>query len=336
MSESDLDRLARLEAVDTNQAELALEDAGDFEEAREVLQKAPAAIKFQFKSDEDHIYGVGMVLLSLSPVDLKEFNSVVGNKEEFHKVSLNKSYQEFHSDITELQQLNSVMSALSEELNEELREEFSTPKTTWIPLVESRNEVGLQDELTTFLDRVLEPEEMEVTAELEVGLLDYEKGAEVEEEESDSNDQSSRTVQEKADSVTVLCDTRVNPLQGEPVEALEPGNMIFVELNDDNQNPTLLQVLERLRDERVGLIPAKIKEIGETESGKVEIIVQFGKNVYGRALESKGMNIMTPSALERREQLTSSFSSALKWGSIALAIIVIGLTILYALFLVGI
>lgn len=331
MSQSDVDRLARLEAVDKNQAELAMEQANDFEDARAIIQDAPVAIKFRFRSDEDRIYGTGIVVLSMAPVDLKEFNSVIGNKEEYGKLSLDKGYRKFHSNIAELKQTSSIMSALTEDLNEAIRDEFSTPKTDWVPLIEARNEVGLQDELTKFLERIIEPEELEVTVELEVGLLDYSSDEDSEEEEESSERTTTKEVEEEADSVTLLCEPRVNPLQGEPVQSLELGDMLFVDLKDDQtQNPALLQVMERLRDERIGLIPAKISEISETSTGKLEIIVQFGKNVYGRALVNKGMNLMTPSALERREELTSSLNSVVKWGLIGLSIFIIGSILWYA------
>lgn len=333
MSEADVERLSKVESVDQDRAEQALDlGEGDFDKARHILRQAPTALKFRFASQDEEVYGLGIVVLSVSPPGLEELVTVVGNDRSLGTVTLSQAYSDLREEINERANHSSTMAALGRRLKEQLRESLSPPPENWVSLLRARNETDLQSKLENLVKNILDEGELVLTAELDVGILDFEES-----DETDSSDTSTPSTSSRyeRDQVELLCDIKVSPVKGRAVQNLQPGEKIYVEPKEgqDDHRP-LIQVIERLRDEQADMIPATVDTISRTQSGKVEITVQFGENVFGKTIAGEDMNILTPEVFRSESDRLSQLLSVLPWILLGVALLTIGLLVLYALFLI--
>lgn len=332
MSEADAERLSRVESVDEERARKALDMGdGDFDEARHLLRQAPAALKFRFASQDEDVYGLGILLLEASPPGLQELKTVVGNDRSLGTVTLSQELSQLKREINERSNESSTMAALGRRLKDQLKKSLSPPPEDWISLVKARNEADLQAKLEDLVRSILDEGELVLTAELDVGILN----SETEESHPTSASSTSSGSSYSRDEVELLCDVKVSPVKGRAVQNLQPGEQIFVDLKEgqDNHRP-LLEVIERLRDEQADMIPTTVDKISRTQSGKVEITVQFGENVFGKTIVGEDMNILTPESFRTESDRFSQLLSVLPWVLLGVALLTIGLLVLYALFLI--
>lgn len=333
MSSADRERLSRLESVDSARAEEALEKAdGDFEQARNLLRNAPAAVKFRFSSQEEDVYALGTVLLEVSPPGLKNLAVVVANDQSLGTVGLSQNYVDVKKVIGERANESSTMAALTQRLREGLNGALSPPSEDWITLIKARNEADLQLQLEELVKNVLSQDDIVLTADLEVGLLSPEESLSEDEDTTEETSASPDSSRETTDEVTLICDVKVSPVKGEAVQGLTPGDVIYVDVNDkQNDHPALLEVIDQLRDEEVGLIPASIDSISRTQTGKVEITVQFGENVFGRTVAGEEMNVLTPNSVSTAGSAVDGIFSFLPWVLAGVGLLTIGIILLWVL-----
>ncbi|MFB6345698.1 MAG: hypothetical protein ABEK50_08010 [bacterium] len=335
MSEADVKRLSEVEDVDEEQAEKALDlGDGNFDQARHLLRQAPAALKFRFTSQEDDVYGLGLVVLGVSPPGLEELASVVGNDRSLGTVTLSQDVVELKKEIAQRSNQASTMAALGRRLEEQLTQSLSPPPEEWVSYIKARNETDLQRKLEDLVMNILDQQELVLSAELEVGVIDYDEDETSTGTESDSDD---HTVSSRShpDRVELLCDVKVSPVKGKSVQNLQPGEAIFVDLKEgQDEHRPVIEVIERLRDEQSGLIPTKVDSIRRTESGKVEINVQFGENVFGKTIAGEDMNILTPEAFGTGSDRLSQLYDLLPWILFGVGLLALGIVILYALFMI--
>jgi SepF-like predicted cell division protein (DUF552 family) len=330
MSEADVERLSRLESVDTQQAEEALERSdGEFERARSLLRKAPVAVKFRFSSQEEDVYGLGVILLDVSPPGLRDLTVLVGNEQSLGTIGLSQNHSELKKLIAERSNESSTMAALSRRLREGLNDSLSPPSEDWISLIKARNESDLQLLFEEHVKNLLDQDDLVLTADLEVGLVD----ASVSEDDSGGSSTAERSRSDQGvRQVELICDVKVSPVKGQAVQSLQPGDVIFVDISEEqNDDAALVEVIEQLRDDEVGLIPAQIDRLGRTETGKVEITVQFGENVFGRTVVGEDMNILTPSSVSELGSSMDGLFSFLPWVVAGLALLTIGIIFLWML-----
>lgn len=331
MSEAEAQRLSQVEAVDRDRAEQALDlGDGDFDKARHLLRQAPTAVKFRFASQAEDVYGLGIIVLNVSPPGMEELATVVGNDRGIGTVTLSQKYDQLKEEIAERSNNSSTMAALSRRLREELKQSLSPPPEDWISMIKARNETDLQTKLEEFVRSILEEDELVLTAELDVGILDFED----KKNETSESGSSPSTPEYNRNEVELLCDIRVSPVKGRAVQNLQPGELIYVDVKDGQGHRPLIQVIERLRDEQADMIPATIDTISRTQSGKVEITVQFGENVFGKTIAGEDMNILTPQSFGTETDRLSQLLSILPWLLVGIGLLAIGLIVLYAVFLI--
>lgn len=333
MSNADRERLSRLESVDSPRAKEALEKAdGDFEQARSLLRNAPAAVKFRFSSQEEDVYALGAVLLEVSPPGLKNLAVVVANDQSLGTVGLSQDYADVKKVIGERANESSTMAALTQRLREGLNGALSPPSEDWITLIKARNEADLQLQLEELVKNVLSQDDIVLTADLEVGLLSPEESLSEDDDTPEETSTRPDRSRETTDEVTLICDVKVSPVKGEAVQGLNPGDVIYVDVNDEkNDHPALLEVINQLRDEEVGLIPASIDSISRTQTGKVEITVQFGENVFGRTVAGEEMNVLTPNSVSSAGSAVEGVFSFLPWILAGVGLLTIGIILLWVL-----
>jgi hypothetical protein len=216
-----------------------------------------------------------------------------------------------------------------------LKESLSPPPEDWVSLIKARNEADLQTKLESTVKGILDERELVLTAELDMGILQPES-EESEPEEDSSSESSGGSSRFETDRVELRCDVRVSPVKGQAVQELEPGDVIYVDPQEgQDRHRALLQVIERLRDEQSGMIPVTVDTISRTQTGKVEITVQFGENVFGKTIAGEDMNILTPRSFGTESERFAELLSVLPWVLIGGGLLAIGLILLYAvLFLI--
>jgi len=325
MSEAEVERLSRLESVDHQQAEEALDRSeGDFERARSLLRKAPVAVKFRFSSQEEDVYGLGVILLEVAPPELRDLTVLVGNDQSLGTIGLSQKYSELKKLIAERSNESSTMAALSRRLREGLNDSLSPPSEDWVSLIKARNESDLQLLFEEHVKNLLDQEDLVLTADLEVGLFDPDLS---ENEEDRSTPDSPSPSPQESRQVELICDVKVSPVKGKAVQSLRSGDVIFVDVSESqNDDAALIEVIDQLRDDEVGLIPAKIDRLSRTETGKVEITVQFGETIVGEE-----MNILTPDSISDIGSSVEGLFSFLPWILVGLALLMIGIIFLWML-----
>lgn len=333
MSEAEVDRLSRLEAVDTEEAERALNEAdGDFDQARILLRDAPASIKFRFASQEEEIYGLGCIQFDVSPPGFKEMDVAVANDQDLKSVNLNQDQEKLCRVINQKSSEPSSMAALTQRLEEGIKESFSPPSDEWVSLLQARNEADIQFKLEEFVKDQLGEGGLVLSVQLQVGLEGSPESTDNQEEneETETDSPTSKRTDDE-NHVTLISDLKVSPVKGTVVKDLVPGDLIYVDVDKlkNPQDKTLIDVMDNLRDDRVDMIPAPIKSLENTETGKVEITVQFGENVFGRTVAGEEMNILTPASLSGFGSNVSSLLSILPWVLIGLGVLTFGIVILY-------
>lgn len=323
---SDAEQLTESEGVPIYRAEKALQqEEGNYEDARQVLREAPVAVKCRFASADADIYGLVLLKLNIHPPSLQKINILVGNERGIGNVKLSLGIREFSDAIDRLEREKGKMSALSQELGEGIQREFSPPESEWVELIRDRNELELQERMASRFADFLNEEELIMTVTLETGLIEGEA-------DSSGSSDSNFVGDDEIDSVEFLCDVRVSPVRGEPVKVLSPGDPIFVTIKGgQDEHRRLINVIEKLTDEDVDMIPVPLSEIHRTQTGKLEFIVQFGENVTGRVIVGEDMNILTPRSV--REAKSTSTDSVLPWVFLFLVLMLLGLAILYRLLL---
>lgn len=323
------EQLAQEEAVPVYRAEKALDlSDGDRDEARQLLRDAPVAIKSRFASQNNDIYGLFLIMLEMTPPSLKSLSVLVGNHQGIGNVKLSLSPTDFREAIERLIREKGQMSALTEQLVNGLQQEFSPPTNEWIELIQEREELSIQDRLNDTIADSIEEEELLTTVSLEAGLVEgTTSGESTTSETSESSDTGD-------DQVTFLCDVRVSPVRGKPVPTIEEGDPIFVTLKDSQEHtePRLREIIERLEDDSTGMIPAPVRSISRTKTGKLELTVQFGENVFGTVVAGEDMNILTPDSVASESTGESVLDSPWTWILMFIVIMAIGLAILYGLF----
>jgi hypothetical protein len=340
MSESDAQRLSRQESVETFRAEEALKAAdGDFEDARDRIREAPDGLKFRFSSQEEDVYGLGVLKFQSSPPTLKSMSVLVANDESLGTVSLGQTPSEVSNELVTRSDDASSMSALTTRLREGLDETLDPPPENWITLIENRNENELQLQLEDMVKDILKQDDIVLAAELEAGLVDGpeeetpESDADHEEDEEDENEESEEKEEEEeeeeTEDVTLLCDIKVSPLKGKSVQNLQPGEAIYVDISDNEDHQEIVDVLDNLRDDETGLIPVKIDSIAQTQTDKVEITVQFGENVFGRTVAGKDMNLMAPGSVSKPVGGGSEIVSLLPWMLAGIGLVILGIFLLW-------
>jgi len=323
---NDAEQLAEAENVPLHRAQRALElEDGDYDRARTVLQEAPVAIKGRFASTKDDIYGVFILKVNIHPPNLIKMNVLVGNDRGIGNVKLSLSLDEFDRTIDRLTEEKGKMSALTQQLVESLQREFSPPSGKWVELIRDRKELELQEELSEFFSSQLDEEQIMMTLSLETGLVKQDGSVA---DETSEFDQQGR---EQEESVEVLCDLRVSPVRGEPVKNISVGDTIFVTVKEgQDEHKRLINVIDGLRNDDVGMIPVPVKNITRTNTGKLEFIVQFGENVRGKVVAGEDMNILTPRSVAS-VQGSGSSDSLVPWVLLFFTLMAFGLIILYAL-----
>jgi hypothetical protein len=325
MAEQDAEQLAQAEDVPLYRAEKALNlEDGDYEQARKRLREAPVAVKCRFASQNNDIYGLFLVMINVTPPNLDSLSVLVGNHRGIGNVKLSLSHTEFLESIDRLEQEKGKMTALSEQLEEGLQGAFSPPSNEWMELINNREELSIQEQLDQLIAESIEEDELITTVSLETGLIEG--------EESDEGEAVSEEVPEDEEGVQLLCDVRVSPVRGKPVADINVGEQIYVTVKDDqrDEHGRLIDVIDRLRDDDLGMVPVPVREVNRTNTGKLEFIVQFGENVNGRVLAGEDMNIMTPSSVSHEDD-GDLLDSAIVWFLLFVVIMVIGISILYGL-----
>jgi len=171
---------------------------------------------------------------------------------------------------------------------------------------------------------LLDQEDLVLTADLEVGLFDPDLS---ENEEDRSTPDSPSPSPQESRQVELICDVKVSPVKGKAVQSLRSGDVIFVDVSESqNDDAALIEVIDQLRDDEVGLIPAKIDRLSRTETGKVEITVQFGETIVGEE-----MNILTPDSISDIGSSVEGLFSFLPWILVGLALLMIGIIFLWML-----
>lgn len=325
MAENTVEEIAREVDVTTTRAEQALEmEDGDASAARERLTQAPSAIKARFAVPEERVYGLFYLLIQLSPPSLLEVKGLVGNSPGIGSVQLGTSLDELSSALERLDQRETTMTALTQQMMEALHQEFSPPGSPWINRIQEGDEMALEDSIAELINGFIENDQIMVTVELERGILPTED----EPEETPDRDGSSPTTQSR---VQLLCDVEVSPVRGTEVQKLGIGDRIYVTIkNKSEQNTPLIEVIDQLKDESVGMIPVPIVDQHRTESGKIEYRVQFGQSVYGKVLVSEDMNILTPRSSNASAPGGESSYSYLPWIIVGVGVLIVGLTLLWA------
>lgn len=329
------EQLARSEEVPLYRAEKALNlENDDYEQARKRLREAPVAIKGRFASQNNDIYGLFLITLNINPPNLKSMDVLVGNHRGIGNVKLSLSHDEFSDAIDRLIHEKGKMTALTDQLIEGLQKEFSPPSTEWLELIKDREELSLQDKLDEEIAQFIDEEELLTTVSLESGLVG--EGDDDGSAEDSSSDQSGGSGPDETGGVEIVCDVRVSPVRGRPVADIEIGEKIYVTVKDGqkNEHKKLINVIERLEDDAVGMIPAPVKDISRTKTGKLEFIAQFGENVTGRVVAGEDMNILTPASVSSASD-DSLLDSVLTWIFLFIVIMVIGLSALYVILMPG-
>lgn len=323
----DAEQLAQAEDVPVYRAEkaLSLED-GDYDDAQKRLREAPVAVKCRFASQNNDIYGLFLIMLNITPPSLESMMVLVGNHRGIGNVKLSLSHSEFADSIERLIQEKGKMTALSEQLEEGLQQAFSPPSNELVEIIKDRSELDLQDTLDQLIRDSIEEDELLTTVSLETGLVE---GAG--EASGDETETAEGAPEGETDQVELLCDVRVSPVRGKPVANIEPGDKIFVSIKEgQEEHGKLMDVIERLEDDDIGMIPVPVREVSRTNTGKLEFIVQFGENVFGKVVAGEDMNILTPESVSASSS-GGLFDSVLTWLFLFMIIMVIGLSILYGI-----
>ncbi|MFB6357230.1 MAG: hypothetical protein ABEJ65_12035 [bacterium] len=300
----------QLGVSETRAREALARNNENFDEAASMLREAPVAIKGRFASQVDNIYGLFYLELEVSPPSLQECKVTVGNDRGISNVRLKLDHTEFSRAIDRVSNEKSTMSALTRQLKEGLLEHFSPPESRWIDWISEGEDVTIEKELSEEVATYIEEEDIILTVELEPGLID------TSETEAQSTESEESRTESEDERVELLCDVRVSPVRGQEANTIREGEALYVDIKDgQNEHSHLIDVInDQLRDEDVRMIPARVQSIEPTKTGKLEFLVQFGENVFGRVKAGEDMNLMTVNSVQSSRSTDDEMLPAWLWG----------------------
>jgi hypothetical protein len=288
------------QSVSDELAEDAWEQAdGDGAEASRLLSPLQQTVKGLLSNKKAEING--LFLLTWNHQDAKLTNNggvLVPHK--IDKVSVEQDHEEFIRDLRRLEESAQLLSGYTEQLENVLKNLWQESAEEFLELYESGDLDTIRERHESFLKEQLEFEELDVNLQQNVT-----RAIEVDSnEESDSDNQFERS------SLTIpSCEVEVTPVRGVSLEALQPGDMIYVDLGDvPDKFSQLKPVLEDLRDDS-DFIPVQLQKKKQTESDRYELEVQFGQNVFGTATCGRDLSILVPEAT-REKYGTDNMSAA--------------------------
>ncbi|MCF4152163.1 DUF4899 domain-containing protein [Dethiosulfovibrio sp. F2B] len=136
--------------------------------------------------------------------------------------------------------------------------------------------------------------ELALSLEMKLGIEkttgeDLGKFRESREEKREKKEEESRTRSTEIDHLTLLCGVVMDPVRGEPVSALRPGDTIYVSIKDSSAIAhALRQVMTK---GNIDKIPVTLLSTETTDTGNVELMVELSDGIYGKALAGESYKI---------------------------------------------
>jgi|GEM_PF-5036022 hypothetical protein len=178
---------------------------------------------------------------------------------------------------------------LHEKTMETLKKRLSPPTVNRMASNDEDRRRQVMEDLQHELER-----ELGLSLEMKFGIEkatgeDLGKFRESREEKREKKEEKSRTDSAEIDHLTLLCGVVVDPVRGEPVSTLRPGDTIYVNIKDGSAIAhALRQVMTK---GNIDKIPVTLLSTKTTETGNVELKVELSDGIYGKALAGESYKI---------------------------------------------
>ncbi len=273
-------------------AEVAWEVAeGDEQRADELLAPATLFIKGKFKDSGGRFGGAFFVRWNFEFQEATECMAIVTGGEEGVDISLDANPAQFSDRISMRLQTGQRMGGNTDTLQAALDEILQDGSSNLRQKIDAGEIASLEGDFMELIQENLEISKPSVN-------LKYKVARKIEEMEEEVEAVEETAAEEEEEEYVLPCEVEINPVRGVPLARIQMGDMIYVDLgNLKGQQEKIGRVLTKRKDE-TGLIPAKLVSSQSTEAGTMELRVQFGQNVYGRARSGKDVSILVPPQTE--------------------------------------
>ncbi|MGM0380540.1 MAG: hypothetical protein ACQEP7_00985 [bacterium] len=267
---------------------------GDEQQAEELLVPSTLYIKSKFKDSGGRFSGAFFIRWDFEFDEASECLAIVTGGEEGVDVSLDISPNQFGDRLSMQLQTGQRMGGNTDTLQAALEENLQNSGSALRQHIDAGEIADLDKVLAELIQNNLEINKPNVNVKAEVARKIEEMDDEVEAAEAEAAEP------EEEEQYVLPCEVEINPIRGVPLARIQIGDMIYVGLGEvEGQEEKIARVLQKRRDD-TGLIPAKLVASNSTEAGTMELRVQFGQNVYGRARSGKDVSILVPQETEEK------------------------------------